>query len=354
MKVGGKVAFVALAFVIGATISQASFAFADDSTTNPFRAVWQAISELQTKTDSLQAQINDLKSQQASSGPSALQQIPERISDLSVATEIGAGQSGQTLIQTTVKNAGPENAVGVKLSVYYQPSLFQVNYITGEECTDGGRGIVQCYLGTLDSATDKTITIDATPLSLNQQASIIADISSITTDPNLTNNHSELTFVTSATPAVVVIVPSQPQPQQEPPAGGASQLATEITTASTSNSTASEPGNVPPSSNSTQNSQNELAAPASNSTSTNSNESTPATNSTESQGANSSTSTSSSDGSAQSPSTAEAGASNSESSTSTNGQNSSSGTKGGSTQSSSSSGGEQQPTSGEGSSTSTG
>lgn len=350
MKVGGKIAFVALAFVIGATISQASFAFADDSTTNPFRAVWQAISELQTKTDSLQAQINDLKSQQASSGPSALQQIPERISDLSVATEIGAGQSGQTLIQTIVKNAGPENAVGVKLSVYYQPSLFQVNYITGEECTDGGRGIVECYLGTLDSATDKTITIDATPVSLGQQASIIADISSITTDPNLTNNHSESTFVISATP---VAVPSQPQPQQAPAAGGASQPATEITTPSTSNSTASEPGNVPPSSNSTQTSQNESAAPASNSTSTNSNESTPATNSTESQGANSSTSTSSSDGSAQSSSTAEAGASNSESST-TNGQNSSSGTEGGSTQSSSSSGGEQQPTSGEGSPTNTG
>src|SRR5687767_3161435 len=114
VKASRPLAFVVLAFVVGATISQASFAFADDSSTNPFRAIWDAISELQTRTDSLQSQIDDLKELRSTATTEPA--VATRISEPAVAIEVGSGQSGQTIIQVIARNAGPENAVGVKLS----------------------------------------------------------------------------------------------------------------------------------------------------------------------------------------------------------------------------------------------
>ncbi|MEO9362475.1 MAG: hypothetical protein ABI348_01120 [Nitrososphaera sp.] len=212
MKVNRPIAFVVLAFVIGATISQGSFAFADDSSTNPFRAIWQAIGELQTKTDSLQSQINDLKAQQNSpSATSSPGQIATKVSETSLAIDLSSGQAGQTLVSLVAKNAGPDSAVGVKLSTYYQMSLFQVNHIDGAQCTDQARGIIECYLGTIESGGEARITIDATPVQLGQQAIITADVSSITQDSNPGNNHAETVFVTSQAP--VAIPPAQ---QQQP------------------------------------------------------------------------------------------------------------------------------------------
>ena len=220
MKASRPLAFVVLAFVVGATISQASFAFADDSSTNPFRAIWDAISELQTKTDSLQAQIDDLRELR---GTAATEPVAAaRISEPSVAIEVGSGQSGQTIIQVIARNAGPENAVGVKLSTYYEMSLFSVNFIEGAECTDQARGIIECYLGTLDAGSEARIAIDVTPVSLGQQAVITTDISSITEDANPANNRAEMTFITSEAPVVIppVIQPEAPvqQPQEQVPA----------------------------------------------------------------------------------------------------------------------------------------
>jgi len=215
MKVNRPIAFVVLAFVIGATISQGSFAFADDSSTNPFRAIWQAIGELQTKTDSLQAQINDLKTQQSS--PSAISspgQIATKVSETSLALDLSSGQAGQTLVTLVARNAGPDSAVGVKLSTYYQMSLFQVNHIDGAQCTDQARGIIECYLGTIESGGEARITVDATPVQLSQQAVITADVSSITKDSNPGNNHAETVFVTSQTP---VAIPPAQQPTTVPP-----------------------------------------------------------------------------------------------------------------------------------------
>lgn len=216
MKASRPLAFVVLAFVVGATISQASFAFADDSSTNPFRAIWDAISELQTKTDSLQAQIDDLRETR---GGAPAEQAAARISEPSVVLEVGTGQPGQMLIQVVARNAGPENAVGVKLSTYYQMSLLNVNFIEGAECSDQARGIIECYLGTLDAGSEARISINATPVSLGRQAVITADISSITEDANPANNHFEATFITSETP-VVIPPPVQPEqvPGQQPPA----------------------------------------------------------------------------------------------------------------------------------------
>jgi hypothetical protein len=201
---------VVLAFVIGATISQASFAFADDSSTNPFRAIWEAISELQTKTDSLQAQIDDLKAQRVAAAP---EQAEARVSEPSIAIEVGAGDAGQTAIKVIARNAGPENAVGVKLSTYYQMTLFHVNSIQGAECTDQARGIIECYLGTIDAGSETTVTINASPSALGQQAIITTDISSITSDANPANNHAEAVFVTSEAPVVTQqpVTPVQPQ-----------------------------------------------------------------------------------------------------------------------------------------------
>lgn len=223
VKAGRPLAFIVLAFIVGATISQASFAFADDSAANPFRAIWDAIAELQVKTDSLQSQIDDLREQRGASpaagadGTAAL----ARIADPSIAIEASSGsQPGQTLVQVIGRNSGPENAVGVKLTLYYQTSLFTVNSIQGATgCTDGSRGIIECYLGTIDTGSEARIIVDATPFVLGQQAIFSADISSITEDANPANNHAEAAFITSEAPAPVpqeqTPPPQQPEVQQE-------------------------------------------------------------------------------------------------------------------------------------------
>lgn len=212
MKASKPIAFILLAFVIGATVSQGSFAFADDSSTNPFRAIWDAIGELQTKTDSLQAQIDDLKSQQETTVPAA--QAITKNSESSLVIEIAGGQLGQTLVTLIGRNSGPDNAVGVKLTTFYQTSLFQVNFIQGAECSDGSRGIIECYLGTIAAGSEARVVVDATPISLGRQAIITADLSSITTDTNLANNHAESVFITSTNPEIEQQAPQQPEIQQ--------------------------------------------------------------------------------------------------------------------------------------------
>lgn len=203
-------AFVLLAFVIGATVSQGSFAFADDSATNPFRAIWDAIGELQVKTESLQAQIDDLKSQQ---GTTVAAQTVTKNSEVSLAIDVAGGDDGQTLITLVVANAGPDSAVGVKLTTFYETSLLRVNFIDGAECSDGSRGIIECYLGTITEDSESRVVIDATPVVLEQRAIVTADISSITDDSDLSNNHAESVFVTSFTP---IVQPSQEEQEEQP------------------------------------------------------------------------------------------------------------------------------------------
>ncbi len=195
---GKPMGFVLLAFVIGATISQGSFAFADDSATNPFRAIWDAIGELQVKTDSLQAQIDDLKTQ----GTTVTTTQVVKTSDGSLSIDVSGGESGQTIITFTVRNLGPDSAVGAKLTAFYQPSLFQINFVQGAECSDGARGIIECYLGTIPVGSNSIVMVDATPRTLGQEAKIVADFSSITRDANPANNHAEVAFITSNQPFV--------------------------------------------------------------------------------------------------------------------------------------------------------
>jgi hypothetical protein len=338
VKTSKPLAFVALAFVVGATISQASFAFADDSSTNPFRAIWQAISELQTRTDSLQSQINDLK---AMKGTVAPDQIPGKVADPSVALEIGGGEAGQTLIQVIAKNSGPEVAVGVKLSTYYLTSLFKVNSIDGVECTDQARGIIECYLGTLEAGSEAKVTIDATPLTLGQQAVIASDISSITGDANPTNNHTETVFVTSSAPvAIQPSTPTQPPAQQpaEQPAvqqpseqnqrGNSTQTTnTTQVTNTTQSGSAEQPAMQQ--GNETQAGQSTAANPGSNQTS-----SEPSENSGASGSGSSGSSESASSGESSAPNSSDSGSSGStrsnDSGTSSSGESGSGGDSGGS------------------------
>jgi hypothetical protein len=212
VKIGRPIAFVVLAFMIGAIISQGSFAFADDSATNPFRAIWEAIGELQTRTDSLQAQIDDIKT----NGVAASEEQPDaKVSETSLVIDIGSGDLGQTVIDIVATNTGPESAVGVKVLTYYQMSLLDVYFIDGAQCTDQARGIIECYIGTIESGGAAQITIDATPLQLGEQAIITSDVSSITEDSDPANNHAEAVFITSEAP---VALPPQEQEEEEEPA----------------------------------------------------------------------------------------------------------------------------------------
>lgn len=236
---GRPLAFVLLAFIVGATVSQASFAFADDSSTNPFRAIWDAISELQVKTDSLQAQIDDLRAER---GLAAVEAVATKVSEPSIALEVGNGQVGQTIITVVARNSGPENAVGVKISTYYQMSLFHVNFIEGAQCTDQSRGIIECYIGTIEAGSEARIAIDATPSQLGQQAIIVTDIASITDDANHANNHAEAVFITSN--AVVVQTPVAPAQPAEVPQAPAEEVPAE---APTEQPPAETPAEQPPS-----------------------------------------------------------------------------------------------------------
>lgn len=212
MKIGRPVAFVVLAFLIGAVISQGSFAFADDSATNPFRAIWEAIGELQTKTDSLQAQIDEIKTQgvAVSSG----EQIETNTSDTSLAIQVGHDDF-QTVIDVAATNSGGNSAVGVKILTFYQMSVLDVTFIDGAQCTDQARGIIECYVGTIESGGEAHVTIYATPAQLGEQAIITADVSSITKDSDPANNHAELVFITSEEPVAVLPVQVEEQEPEE-------------------------------------------------------------------------------------------------------------------------------------------
>jgi hypothetical protein len=204
---GKLMAFVLLAFVIGAGISKGSYAFADDSATNPFRAIWEAIGELQTKTDSLQAQIDEIKEQgvAVSSG----EQVEVNMADASLTIDVG-NDDFQTIIDVVATNTGDDNAVGVKILTYYQMSILDVTFIDGAQCTDQARGIIECYVGTIESGGEAAVKIYATPSQLDEQAIITADVSSITKDADPANNHAELVFITSEEPVVVEEEEEQP------------------------------------------------------------------------------------------------------------------------------------------------
>lgn len=214
MKIRGPVAFVVVAFMIGATISQGSYAFADDTATNPFRALWDAITELQTRTDSLQAQIDEIKERGVA--VSTGEQVEVSTADTSLELDVGSDDF-QTLINVVAANSGDDSAVGVKILTYYQMSILDVTFIDGAQCTDQARGIIECYVGTIEPDGEARITIYAMPSQLDEQAIVTADVSSITKDADPANNHAELVFITSEEPVLVEEEEQEEQPSEEAP-----------------------------------------------------------------------------------------------------------------------------------------
>ena len=195
MKGSKPVAFVLLAFLIGGVASQVPFAFADSSA-NPLQAIWDAINALSNKQENLQVQIDELRETIKNDHISSTQsQGPQ--SEPSIKIELESGeQSSSTIIHLIASNAGPDKAIGVKVTFFYEMSLFDIKSISGEQCEDLSRGIVQCFIGTIGSNEEYPITIAADAKALNEKSSLVADISSITKDTDPSNNHADLQFVT--------------------------------------------------------------------------------------------------------------------------------------------------------------
>ena len=195
MKGSKPVAFVLLAFLIGGVASQVPFAFADSSA-NPLQAIWDAISALSNKQENLQVQIDELRETIKNDHISSTQSEGPQ-SEPSIKIELESGeQSSSTIIHLIASNAGPDKAIGVKVTLFYEMPLFDIKSISGEECQDLSRGIIQCFIGTIGSREEYPITIAADAKALNEQSSLVADISSITKDTDPSNNHADLQFVT--------------------------------------------------------------------------------------------------------------------------------------------------------------
>ena len=195
MKGSKPVAFVLLAFLIGGVASQVPFAFADSSA-NPLQAIWDAISALSNKQENLQVQIDELRETIKNDHISSTQSEGPQ-SEPSIKIELESGeQSSSTIIHLIASNAGPDKAIGVKVTFFYEMSLFDIKSISGEQCEDLSRGIVQCFIGTIGSKEEYPITIAADAKALNEKSSLVADISSITKDTDPSNNHADLQFVT--------------------------------------------------------------------------------------------------------------------------------------------------------------
>ena len=195
MKGSKPVAFVLLAFLIGGVASQVPFAFADSSA-NPLQAIWDAISALSNKQENLQVQIDELRETIKNDHISSTQSEGPQ-SEPSIKIELESGeQSSSTIIHLIASNAGPDKAIGVKVTFFYEMSLFDIKSISGEQCEDLSRGIVQCFIGTIGSGEEYPITIAAEAKALNEKSSLVADISAITKDTDPSNNHTDLQFVT--------------------------------------------------------------------------------------------------------------------------------------------------------------
>jgi hypothetical protein len=196
MKAAKPAAFVLLAFLVGGIASQLPFAFADSSA-NPLQSIWDAIGTLNNKQEDLQAQIDDLRATIENDRSTSTAEMQGPQSESSIKIELEGGENPtSTIIHLRASNAGPDKAVGVKVTLFYEMPLFEIESVTGEQCQDLSRGIIQCFIGTIDSNEEYPVTIVANAKLLDEKSNIVADISSITTDTNLGNNHVNLQFVT--------------------------------------------------------------------------------------------------------------------------------------------------------------
>ncbi len=161
-------------------------------TGDPIAAIWDAIYDLKNRDNILQAQIDELRADNIA--PNATGLASELSTDIVI--ENSHVPSGM-VIKIAVINDGPDRAAGVRLTAFYKMPLLQVDSITGGECSNLGRGIVECYLGTIEPEEQSVVTMDATALESDQETSLTVDVSSTTEDSIPSNNHNIVDFVTT-------------------------------------------------------------------------------------------------------------------------------------------------------------
>jgi len=204
MKASKPLSFVLLAFLIGAVTSQIPFAFADSSA-NPLQSIWDAINSLSSKQENMQAQIDELRATIESERSTVIETNGPQ-SEASIKIEVEGGEKlGSTIVHLIAYNAGPDNAVGVKVTFFYEMQLFEIESTSGEQCEDLSRGIIQCFIGTIASGEQYPITIVANSKVLDEKSNMVVDVSSITTDTEPSNNHVNLQFITGEIPKTGLI-----------------------------------------------------------------------------------------------------------------------------------------------------
>lgn len=210
MRSGRTLAFVVLALLVGGIVSQLPSALADDSE-NPFSAIWDAIFDLQSRDDDLQAQIDELRAER--NALAAQTGEPVLVSDLYAELEVETTEDGHTLVYVTASNGGPDKAAGVKLTTFYLMPLFEINSISGDQCEDKSRGIIECVLGTLEEDQEFVITIDATARESGEANTWTVDVSTTTDDSDYANNYATYNFETGS--GEPIEIPEVVQPEEE-------------------------------------------------------------------------------------------------------------------------------------------
>lgn len=214
MRHGRTIAFVMLALLAGGIVVQLPLAAADDSD-SPFSALWNAIFDLKSRDDQLQAQIDELRSERQSlpvqiSGAEATRLV----SDLYANIEVQALEQGRTIVHITAGNNGPDRAAGVRLTAFYLMPLFEINSINGDLCMDKSRGIIECIIGTIEQGQQVVISIDTTAREFGKSNTWTVDVSTTTDDANYSNNHVTYNFETGSGKQIEAIEIQQPEEQK--------------------------------------------------------------------------------------------------------------------------------------------
>ena len=243
MRSGRTLAFVAIALLVGGIVSQLPSALGDDSD-NPLSALWDAIFDLQSRDEDLQAQIDELRVE----GVAPTSAGSELVSDLYAVIKAEVTEDGRTLVHITAGNSGPDRAAGVKVTAFYLMPLFEINSLD-DQCEDKSRGIIECVIGTLGADQEAVVTIDATAKESGEENTWTADISTTTDDADYINNHVTYTFETGS--AEPVDVPeddgageepeAEPEPEQDSSTSNSTETETEESPSG--NQTSTDTGN---------------------------------------------------------------------------------------------------------------
>jgi len=228
------------------------YAFGEDSI-NPIQALWDAIYDLQDNDDKLQSQIDELKASKASAD-----ELEGPVGELSTTIEFSDfdEDAGEARIESTVTNDGPDQATGVRLTIFYKMSQLKLKDIPSDQCRDMQRGIIQCDLGTIEAGRSVSVLLDFSLFDTKIQTTFTSDVSATTADRIPDNNHLVVDLVNDNEGRKVI---------EDPPAD-AQMDANDATT--DQNNTTTNNDNDDQSDESTEQVPNEQTSPNANETST--------------------------------------------------------------------------------------